>query len=277
MYFPDREYLVRSLLVDGNTLHHETWEGNSHPPNFPVPVGMELDSGLINRFYLGIRNAGVNHVLITHLDGEQPGQALPSLPATEKVLESHLAGQPPQLLAAAQDFSGALLFTSPGHAVLGGTSPFLEKACPEGVDTARARFGRYARRLAGRWPNLPNVATQFFPSHAAWVTPEAVEPGSHTARQIGLMRELAARNIDPYEFSTSWFTERRAAAQDGERAHKHLARILDLVFTTLDDFPHTPDLAEPGDLTEDELTRRIRRFLEEIDALDDSSSQGDHQ
>lgn len=101
MYFPDREYLVRSLLADGNTLHHESWEGNSHPPNFPVPVGMKLDSGLINRFYLGIRNAGVNHVLITRLDGEQPGQALPSLPATEEVLESHLAGQPPQLLAAA--------------------------------------------------------------------------------------------------------------------------------------------------------------------------------
>ncbi|MGX9228445.1 hypothetical protein ACWV95_23890 [Streptomyces albus] len=240
-------------------------------------MAMKLDSGLINRFYLGIRNAGVNHVLITRLDGEQPGQALPSLPATEEVLESHLAGQPPQLLAAAQDFSGALLFTSPGHAVLGGTYRFLEKACPEGVDTARARFGRYARRLAERWPNLPNVATQFVPSHVAWATPEAVEPGSHTARQVGLMRELAAGNIDPYEFSTSWFTERRAAAQDGERTHKHLARILDLVFTTLDDFPPTPDLAEPDDLKEDELTHRIRRFLEELDALDDSSSQGDHQ
>ncbi|MFH9110290.1 colicin immunity domain-containing protein [Streptomyces albus] len=58
--------------------------------------------------------------------------------------------------------------------------------------------------------------------------------------------------------------------------HKHLARILDLVFTTVDVFPPTPALAEPGDLTEDELTRRIRRLLEELDALDASSPQKDN-
>ncbi|WP_371777485.1 hypothetical protein [Streptomyces sp. NBC_01438] len=40
----------------------------------------------------------------------------------------------------------------PGSALVAGTPRFLKGAVPEGVDGGRARFARYARTVAHRWP-----------------------------------------------------------------------------------------------------------------------------
>ncbi|MDQ7807420.1 hypothetical protein Q5425_27095 [Amycolatopsis sp. A133] len=60
------------------------------------------------------------------------------------------------------DFSAALLVTTDGYAQLGGSPAFVRGAVNGGVDDARTRFGRYAKKVGGvpltiaaRYPPLP--------------------------------------------------------------------------------------------------------------------------
>jgi hypothetical protein len=61
-------------------------------------------------------------------------------------------GLRPPVLLRTPDAQGVVLFSEGGCALIAGTTAFMASAVSEGTDTARARFGRYARGAPGTSP-----------------------------------------------------------------------------------------------------------------------------
>ena len=99
----------------------------------------------------------------------------------------------------------------------------------------------------------------------AWTRPSDVRPGTATAEQVELMRQLAAGTLPAPEFATAWLSARRRALDDGDRLLAAFDRILTDVFYLLDDYVIDPALRDPDDMTDEELTRRVRTALEKLD------------
>ncbi|MEU7534190.1 hypothetical protein AB0B30_08705 [Streptomyces narbonensis] len=83
-----------------------------------------------------------------------------------------------------------MLFPEAGYALIAGTEAFMRAAVPEGIDEARARFGRYARAMKKRRPYLLGIAAAYPPVHEAWSRPGDVTPGTATAHQTQRGAEL---------------------------------------------------------------------------------------
>jgi hypothetical protein len=81
------------------------------------------------------------------------------------------------------------------------------------------------------------------------------------------MRQLAGTRIPAPEFAKAWLAARRRALDEGDRLRDEFDRILTEVFYQLDDYVIDPRLREAGDLTDDELARRVRDALNELDSL----------
>ena len=81
------------------------------------------------------------------------------------------------------------------------------------------------------------------------------------------MRRLAGRDVSAPAFATAWLSARRRALDDGDRLLAAFDRILTEVFYMLDDYVIDSSLRGPGDMTDDELTRRVRDALQEVDNL----------
>ncbi|MFF5635436.1 colicin immunity domain-containing protein [Streptomyces sp. NPDC012825] len=134
---------------------------------------------------------------------------------------------------------------------------FLSAAVNEGVDAARAQFGRYARAAKGRWPNLPKIASSYPPTHRAWSNPADVTPGTATSRLVALFDAFVRGTCTAAEFADGWWETQRNAQSQGERATGGLADLLGEVFMLLEDYTPDPELRETGDLTDSELRERV--------------------
>jgi len=81
------------------------------------------------------------------------------------------------------------------------------------------------------------------------------------------MRQLGSARISAPDFAKAWLAARRRALDEGDRVREDFDRILTEVFYQLDDYVIDPTLREVGDLTDEELARRVRDALDELDSL----------
>ncbi len=109
------------------------------------------------------------------------------------------------------------------------------------------------------------------PSHPprprAWRRPSEVDADAATAEQVDLMRQVADARIPAPQFAKAWLAARRRALGEGDRLRDEFDRILTQVFYQLDDYVIDPTLREAEDLTDEELIRRVRGALNELDSL----------
>ncbi|MBL7256340.1 hypothetical protein [Paractinoplanes lichenicola] len=102
----------------------------------------------------------------------------------------------------------------------------------------------------------------------AWARPSEAPPGSGTATQVDLMRRLVAGQISGPRFAVDWFEARRQVLNDGERTREPFERVLlDVFYLLEDDYVIPVGLRGPGDLTDEQLTTKIRAALARLDAL----------
>ncbi|QUQ64007.1 colicin immunity domain-containing protein [Kutzneria sp. CA-103260] len=157
---------------------------------------------------------------------------------------------------------GAVLVTTQGYGLVGGTPDFVRGHVPEGSDEARARFARYARRTGSSV--LIDIAAEFPPLRHSWSRPADVDPDSNVAEQLELMRSLADGRILPADFARRWLAARLRSLSDRERTRSPLTEMLNRMFYALDDYAIDPSVREPGDLTDEELTDVARTALEKL-------------
>ena len=108
----------------------------------------------------------------------------------------------------------------------------------------------------------------------SWASPSDVDPGSATAAQVELMRDLVSGKIAGPDFARAWLSARRRVLDGGERVRERFDRILTDVFYLLDDYVIDPTLRDSGDMTDEELVARVRVALNDLDSLDVSGRNG---
>ncbi|WP_426568398.1 hypothetical protein [Streptomyces canus] len=221
----------------------------------PVPVGAQIDTALARRNTAGCRAVGATHILATSL-ADTPG-AISRLPA-----DADCTGIRPPVLLRTPESQGAVLFPAEGYALIAGTAAFMAAAVSEGTDTARARFGRYARSLQERHPSLASVAASHPPGHRAWSHPCDVESASAAARQLALLDAFTEGACGAPDFAHGWWEARRASQVNRERVQGALGDLFDQVFMILEDHSVDPGLAEPGDLDDAGLQTAVRAAWE---------------
>ncbi|WP_395758506.1 hypothetical protein OIE82_08435 [Streptomyces althioticus] len=147
------------------------------------------------------------------------------------------------------DAQGAVLFSEGGCALIAGTTAFMASAVSEGTDTARARFGHYARTLLERHPSLAPVAASHPPGHRVWSRLGDVDPAGATAQQLALLEVFTeVGTCSAPDFAHGWWEARPASQANGERVRGALGDLLDEVFMILEEYSVDPDLTESGDL-----------------------------
>ncbi|MGW6447710.1 hypothetical protein [Lentzea sp. NPDC055074] len=160
------------------------------------------------------------------------------------------------------DLTAALVVTTDGYSLLGGSPAFVQGAViGGGVDDARAQFGRVAKKLGGA---LPGIAAQYPPLHRIWATVHDAEPGSAVSEQIALMTAVVAGEISPPAFASKWMDASRRELHHGERVGGALGLALHDVFFVIEDYAE-PDLWQPGDLNDEELVVKVREALALLD------------
>ncbi|MDX3539137.1 hypothetical protein PV721_33395 [Streptomyces sp. MB09-01] len=221
----------------------------------PVPAGARLDPALARRIAAGCRAVGAPYVLATNL-ADDPG----AIAGTTSRLSTHGEGMDihPPFMLRTPDLQGAVLFPESGYALIAGNAAFVAAAVGEGVDTARARFGRYARALLGRHPALSAVAAAYGPEHRAWSHLDDIDPASAAARQVALLEAFTDGSCGAPDFAHGWWEARRASQANGERIQGALGALFDEVFMILEDYAIDPEFAEPGDLDDAGLEAALR-------------------
>ncbi|MEU7854270.1 hypothetical protein [Nonomuraea sp. NPDC049141] len=248
---------LAEALLDGPHRFGGRWLDEGAKAVVPVPASWPPDERLAGRVSAGARASGVDHVLAGRVGARH---------AAEGVLELRvpLAGLPRSdsgLLLALPGLSGAVLVTGQGYALVAGDARFVRACLDTGIDEARVRFARYAKRLAGSRPELATIAARFPPRHPSASTPAEVAPGTGVAEQLALMRALACGDLPAASFAPAWLAARRRSLEEGDRVRDGLERALLDVFYALEDYTADPDLREPGDLSDEELTARVRESL----------------
>ncbi|GAA3733690.1 hypothetical protein [Streptomyces tremellae] len=223
----------------------------------PVPAGAELDSALRQRIEAGCRAVEADRIFFADLSGSAASDVRLPLGGC------HAVARPPALWMT-PGREGAVLFRAAGSAVVAGDGRFLAGAVPEGVDAARASFGRHARALADRHPGLRELAASYPPARPAWQRAEDVDPASSTGQQLALLEHLRNGALGAPEFAKAWWQARREAQRGGERVRGSLAELFGRVFMLLEDYPIDPALAEPGDLSDAGLRAGIEEAWEEF-------------
>jgi hypothetical protein len=133
----------------------------------------------------------------------------------------------------------------------------MAAAVPEGVDAARAQFGRYSRRVAEQYSSAAAVAAAYPPTHRTWSQPADVAPNSVAERQLDLLAEFTQGACSAPEFAHEWWETRRASQASGERVEGRLEDLFDRVFMLLEDYAIDPAFAEPGDLSDADLQAAV--------------------
>lgn len=251
-------------LVPGSWSFDEAWLSDGPKPVVPVPAASHVDGALVRRVTEGCRAGGADGVLVlTNGPGASGRTWRPVVPGAGA---SALDGIGYPALLAASDRQGAVLFSRPGYALVAGTPKFLAGAVPEGVDGGRARFARYARSVAHRWPELQAVARSLPPRHRAWGRAGDVPAGTGTARQLQLLRAFAIGSVDAADFARGWPGARRTSDANGERLREPLLTAFGQVFSLLEDYSIDPALKEPDDLSDQELRDAVREIAKRVEA-----------
>ncbi|MFE6287413.1 hypothetical protein [Streptomyces sp. NPDC057877] len=217
----------------------------------PVPVGARIDAALARRITAGCRAVGASNLLATNLaDAPATTSRLPA--------DADCTGIRPPVVLRTPDLQGVVLFPEEGYALIAGNTAFMASAVSEGTETARARFGRYARALLERHPSLASVTASHPPGHRAWSRPDDVDPASATAQQLALLEAFTEGTCAAPDFAHGWWDARRTSQTNGERVQGPLGGLLDDIFMILEDYSVDPDLAEPGDLDDAGLQTAVR-------------------
>lgn len=248
-----------SAIISDLGDYKATWLSEGDKIVVPVPAGSHVDGALIRRITEGCRVGGADGVLVMTVGPGASGSAW--RPVAPGVAASELVGADPPVLLASSDRQGAILFSRPGFALVAGTALFLKGAAPEGVDGGRARFARYARSVARRWPELQSVARSLSPRHFAWARARDVPAGTDAARQVRLLRDFTTGSIGGADFARGWPAARRASQDNGERLRDPLLTAFDQVFSLLEDYSIDPDLKDPDDLSDQELRVSVRAIM----------------
>lgn len=225
----------------------------------PVPISSQVDAALTRRISAGCRAVGTTHILHAPLTG---GSSTLAGPVSRLATDSGHEGVRPPSILWTPDRQGAVLLPEAGYALIGGVAAFMAAAVGEGVDTARARFRRYARTLSDRHPHLLAVADAHQSLHRAWLRPSDVESGSAAAEQLRLLDDFSAEVCSAPEFAHAWWEARRASQASGERIQGPLEDLFGGVFMLLEDYAVDPDLREPGDLSDAELLAAVRHICD---------------
>ncbi|MFG3512072.1 hypothetical protein [Streptomyces bobili] len=229
----------RQRLLDGDGTFTPAWlRGKSVAP---VPVGARIDTTPARRITAGCRAVGASHILATNL-ADAP------VSTSRFAAEADFTGIRLPSLLHTPDAQGAVLFPENGYALIAGAPAFMAAAVSEGIDTARARFVRYARALQERHPSLASVAAAHPPRHRAWSDAGDVDPSGTAAQQLALLDAFTAGTCSAPDFAHGWWKARRASQTNGERLQGALGGLFDHVFMILEDYAVDPDLTEPGDL-----------------------------
>lgn len=101
-----------------------------------------------------------------------------------------------------------------------------------------------------------------------WASPSEVAPGSATAAQLELMRDLVDGKIAGPGFARAWLSARRRILDVGERVRERFDRVLTDVFYLLDNYVINPALRGSDDMTDEELIVKVRAALNDLDSLD---------
>ncbi|WNI30787.1 colicin immunity domain-containing protein [Streptomyces sp. ITFR-6] len=231
----------------------------------PVPAGSRVDDALVQRITEGCRTGGADAVLMVAIGSETACRTW--RPIAPDIAASELVGFGPPLLLASSDRQGAILFPRPGYVLVAGTAGFLKGAVPEGVDGGRARFGRYVRTAAKRWPELKDISQSFSPRHIAWARAREIPAGTGAARQVNLMQAFTAGSISGADFARGWLDARRTSQDNGERLRDPLLTAFDQIFSLLEDYSIDPALKDPDDLSDEELMDAVRKTMERTDGF----------
>lgn len=247
---------ILSSLGDYNS----AWLADGPKPIVPVPAGSHVDDALVRRITEGCRAGGADAVLVMAFGSGTASRIW--RPVAPGIAASELVGINPPVLLASSDRQGAILFSRPGYVLVAGTAGFLRGAVPEGVDGGRARFARYARAAAKRWPELKDISQAFSSRHIAWSRARDIPAGTSAARQVSLMQAFTTGSIGGADFARGWLDARRASRNNGERLRDPLLTAFDQTFSLLEDYSIDPDLRDPDDLSDQELMEAVRETME---------------
>ncbi|WP_208884090.1 colicin immunity domain-containing protein [Streptomyces armeniacus] len=230
-----------------------------------MPANTGVGRELIDRAVSGSKEAAAHGIYLADLAPGKADEEIVLTSVSRDVMADATNGINDPCIMAASNLEGAILVTQQGYALIAGSADYLSGALAEGVDEARARFRRYASRVGSPLPEIRHVADLYTPRSFAWSSKSAVEPGSSTHEQLRLMQSMASGEITAPEFAQEWQGARRRAMEQGERVTTPLEDALDRVFYAIEDYSFSPELQEPGDLTDEDLLTEVAEALNQLD------------
>ncbi|GAA3169766.1 hypothetical protein GCM10020001_115070 [Nonomuraea salmonea] len=234
----------------------------------PIPGTVRGDGSLPHRVCSAAGRLGATYAWGAPIVGSRVIDGLLfRVEMTPDVLSVKIPEHHEGIVLAMPDMDNAILSTAGGYSLVAGSHAFVRACLDCGIDEARVRFLRYARRLADANPSVMAVAMEHPPRWRSWRSPREVHPESNTAQQLHLMESFVERTLPASRFVLSWLSERSQALDDGERLHAQFEELMNEVFYALDDYPSDPDLREEGDISEQELRERVNETLRRLAAL----------
>lgn len=248
---------LSAILFDGWANFDPAWLSRVDGIVVPLASPAHIDRRLAATLRVGAAAVGETTGLAARVGEGHADDALVAVPLTKPVALVEATWQGTDFVVALPDLTAALVVTTGGYSLLGGSPAFVRRAVDGGVDGARASFGRYAKKLGGA---LPGIAARYPPLHRPWATVEEVEPGSAVSDQVALMTSLVTGEISPAAFASKWMNASRRQQNHGERVRGALGTALHDVWFAAEDYAE-PDLWEPGDLNDEELVTKVREAL----------------
>ncbi|SDN29123.1 hypothetical protein SAMN04488074_1444 [Lentzea albidocapillata subsp. violacea] len=253
---------LSAILFDGGANFSPAWLSRVDGVVVPFASPAHIDRRLADVLYAGAKAVRVDSGVAGRLSEDHQDDAIVPVSLTDAAALAAATWRDTGFVVALPDLTAALVVTTDGYALLGGSPAFVRGAViGGGVDDARARFGRVAKKLGGA---LPGIAAQYPPLHREWATMHEVEPGSAVSEQVALMTSVVAGEISPPAFASKWMNASSRRQNHGERVSGALGTALHDVFFVIEDYAE-PDLWEPGDLNDEELVIKVREALALLD------------
>jgi hypothetical protein len=250
---------LSAILFDrGTTAFRPDWLRRVDGIVVPLASPARIDRALADALRAGAVAADASMAMAARLGDEHADDEPVWVSLVDRDALVEATWQDVSFVLALPDLSAALVVTTDGYSLLGGSPAFVRGAVNGGVDAARAQFGRYAKKVGGA---LLPIAAQYPPLHREWATVQDVEPGSAVFEQVALMAAVAAGEISAQSFAPRWLDAWRRERDTGERTRGVLSEVLREFFFVLEDYAADPSLREPGDMTDEELVAKVRDAL----------------
>jgi len=259
--------IVAQIIEREGRRFNREWTDSGSKIVVPILETSMKDGELAARVSSAATRLGVNYGLVAKINQGH----LTQTPIRVQMLASELAAALPNrntnALLVLEDLSAALLITNEGYSLLAGNLKFVRASLNIGIDEAKARFLRHARRVAESHPEMIVLAHEYMPRWRAWRSPSEVQSESYTSRQLSLMELFIKGHIEAARFSREWLAARRMALDTGERLRDGFDNLMNEVFYTIDDYVIDPKLRDEGDMSEGEFKFRIARILDQLKLL----------